>query len=359
MDINLQLRSKNGSKKLLSQIVQNIYNKNPKKNRSIYAEEILNKPVTLDSLSIIPGTFTRKVRVGRGQGSGGRFCGRGNGGQKSLSGFNLPRIFEGGATPFHLTVPQYYGPTEEELERGPEPNPEVVRVSLDRIQLLIDTQRIDSTKPIDLYALKKAGISINSTKHGAGVRITCKSSIPQLTTPNIKIIATSFDRLAIQQIEESGGKVISFFYDPVLTLRSVLRPLSFSLTPIRFTLALTEGLDREEARKLANSPDIPIILPPMAAPTEEQDKLFYFSWKQRGYLNPTVWNEIIQKDEDLKKFFERAVFLPPREGILEKIEKLEEEEERKRKAIFQTYGRVIDPDGKRLHPSEIARYWFI
>lgn len=43
--------------------------------------------------------FKNKKRVGRGISSGnGKTCGRGHKGQKSRSGFNIPKFFEGGQT---------------------------------------------------------------------------------------------------------------------------------------------------------------------------------------------------------------------------------------------------------------------
>ncbi len=45
-------------------------------------------------------------RVGRGMGSKGRFSGRGMNGQKSRSGVNIPKGFEGGQTPLHRKMPK-------------------------------------------------------------------------------------------------------------------------------------------------------------------------------------------------------------------------------------------------------------
>ncbi|ATX33388.1 50S ribosomal protein L15 [Candidatus Carsonella ruddii] len=42
---------------------------------------------------------TKKKRIGRGFSSGkGKTCGRGHKGQKSRSGYNIPKLFEGGQT---------------------------------------------------------------------------------------------------------------------------------------------------------------------------------------------------------------------------------------------------------------------
>lgn len=51
-----------------------------------------------------------KNRVGRGIAAGqGKTAGRGTKGQKSRSGYNLPRKFEGGQTPLILRLPKIRG----------------------------------------------------------------------------------------------------------------------------------------------------------------------------------------------------------------------------------------------------------
>lgn len=51
-----------------------------------------------------------KKRVGRGLSAGqGKTAGRGTKGQKSRSGFNIPRKFEGGQMPFSMRMPKMKG----------------------------------------------------------------------------------------------------------------------------------------------------------------------------------------------------------------------------------------------------------
>ena len=53
---------------------------------------------------------SKKSRVGRGIAAGqGKTAGRGTKGQKSRSGYNLPRKFEGGQTPLILRLPKVRG----------------------------------------------------------------------------------------------------------------------------------------------------------------------------------------------------------------------------------------------------------
>jgi large subunit ribosomal protein L15 len=84
--------------------------------------------------------------------SGGRTNGRGNNGQNARSGGHLPHGFEGGQTPFHLTVPKrgHHNPYQK--------HPTLV--NLERVQHLIDTGRLDAGKPITMFHLRKAGIGI-------------------------------------------------------------------------------------------------------------------------------------------------------------------------------------------------------
>jgi large subunit ribosomal protein L15 len=65
------------------------------------------KELTLAHLAPPPGSRHRKVRVGRGMGSGlGKTAGRGNKGHKSRSGFRYRRGFEGGQMPLHRRIPK-------------------------------------------------------------------------------------------------------------------------------------------------------------------------------------------------------------------------------------------------------------
>ena len=54
------------------------------------------------------GTVKNPKRVGRGIGSGsGKTAGRGHKGQKSRSGGNIPRGFEGGQMPLQQRIPKF------------------------------------------------------------------------------------------------------------------------------------------------------------------------------------------------------------------------------------------------------------
>lgn len=61
----------------------------------------------LSNLHPVPGSQTRRTRVGRGQGSGlGKTSGRGTKGQQSRTGAPIARGFEGGQVPLRRRIPK-------------------------------------------------------------------------------------------------------------------------------------------------------------------------------------------------------------------------------------------------------------
>lgn len=166
-------------------------------------------------------------------------------------------------------------------------------VNLDRIQLLIDTKRIDPARLITPKVLRECGITMKDGIHIGG------RGAAALETP-CKIVANKFTQRAIERIEEVSGVPVAMHFTP-LSLRSVLLPHKIVGT-----------VEKPTGKRL----------PRMAAPVKERDKLYYFSRMNRGYLHPEM-QEIIQKDAQLADFFSRAVIIPPRTGILDKIADLE------------------------------------
>lgn len=63
------------------------------------------------NLHSLPKITQSKKRVGRGIAAGqGKTAGRGTKGQKSRSGHNIPRFFEGGQTKLFARLPKVKGP---------------------------------------------------------------------------------------------------------------------------------------------------------------------------------------------------------------------------------------------------------
>ena len=89
--------------------------------------------------------------MGRGKGSGyGKQSGRGMKGQRRLGGVRLG--FEGGQTPLYRRVPKQY-----ELKKTRFPG-DLLPLNLGRLQLWIDTGRLNPSEVITLKQLHDSGI---------------------------------------------------------------------------------------------------------------------------------------------------------------------------------------------------------
>ena len=135
---------------------------------------------------------TKKIRVGRGIGSGkGKTSGRGVKGQKSRSGVAI-KSFEGGQMPLYRRLPKRgFNPIKKE---------KIAILNLDKIQSLIDTKKIGPDTIIDLESLKKTNIlnkSINKLKILGNGEIKFKV--------NLKVDFAS--KSAKQKIENVGGNI--------------------------------------------------------------------------------------------------------------------------------------------------------
>ena len=93
---------------------------------------------------------SKKIRVGRGIGSGkGKTSGRGVKGQKSRSGVAI-KSFEGGQMPLYRRLPKRgFNPLKKE---------KIAIINLGKIQDLIDNQKLSSTDKINIETFKKLNI---------------------------------------------------------------------------------------------------------------------------------------------------------------------------------------------------------
>lgn len=146
----------------------------------------------LNDLKDNAGSSKNRHRVGRGIGSGkGKTGGRGVKGQKSRSGVAI-NGFEGGQMPLHMRMPK----------RGFN-NPFALKfnaVRLDRLQVAIDSGKLDAKNVIDGKALVASGV-IRRVKDG--VRLIGSG----LKAKKATFIANYASPGAIAAIEELGGKV--------------------------------------------------------------------------------------------------------------------------------------------------------
>jgi large subunit ribosomal protein L15 len=139
-----------------------------------------------------PGAHTKRMRVGRGPGSGkGKTAGRGVKGQKSRSGVAL-NGFEGGQMPLHMRMPKrgFNNPFAKKL----------VEVNLWRIADAIAAGRLDAAKPVDAEALKAAGVIRRARD---GVRLLGEGEVKAKLVLTVHS-ATASARAAI---EKAGGEV--------------------------------------------------------------------------------------------------------------------------------------------------------
>ena len=139
-----------------------------------------------------PGAAKKRMRVGRGPGSGkGKMGGRGIKGQKSRSGVAI-NGYEGGQMPLYQRLPK----------RGfNKPNRKAFAVvNLGLIQKFIDEKKLDASAPITEEALVASGL-IRRVKDG--VRVLAKGEI----TAKANIEVTGASKSAVEAVEKAGGSL--------------------------------------------------------------------------------------------------------------------------------------------------------
>ena len=134
----------------------------------------------------------KKIRVGRGIGSGrGKTSSRGHKGQKSRSGVAI-KSFEGGQMPLYRRLPK----------RGFNPinRSKVAKINLDQLQNFVDKKRVDTSSIINLESLKKNNI-IN--KSYLKFKVLGNGNL----TSKVDIEADFSSVSAKQKIEKLGGVI--------------------------------------------------------------------------------------------------------------------------------------------------------
>ncbi|AKM09607.1 50S ribosomal protein L15 [Croceicoccus naphthovorans] len=138
------------------------------------------------------GARHRRMRVGRGIGSGkGKTSGRGQKGQKSRSGVAV-KGFEGGQMPLHMRLPKrgFNNPFGKDY----------AQVNLGMIQKFIDAGKLDTKNVIDHEALQAAGLARGGKD---GVRLLGKGELT--TKASFKVAGVS--KGAREAVEKLGGSV--------------------------------------------------------------------------------------------------------------------------------------------------------
>ena len=138
------------------------------------------------------GSRKKRMRVGRGIGSGkGKTAGRGGKGQTARSGVRI-KGFEGGQMPLHRRLPKRGFNNIFRVDYA--------EINLDRLQDAIDAKTIDIKAVINAESLVKAGVLRRSK---AGVRVLGRGEIKA----KINIEVHGATKTAIAAIEKAGGSV--------------------------------------------------------------------------------------------------------------------------------------------------------
>ena len=146
----------------------------------------------MTSLNTTGKILKKKIRVGRGIGSGkGKTSGRGMKGQKSRSGVAI-KSFEGGQMPLYRRLPKRGFNSFNNLK--------IAKINLDKIQMFIDKKTLNLTDTINIETLKKLKI-IN--KNSKKLKILGKGDIKHKINIQTDLISKS----ANEKLKKIGGSV--------------------------------------------------------------------------------------------------------------------------------------------------------
>ncbi|WFU19788.1 50S ribosomal protein L15 [Bradyrhizobium sp. CB3481] len=146
----------------------------------------------LSDIADNPGSRKKRMRVGRGIGSGkGKQSGRGGKGQTARSGVRI-KGFEGGQMPMHRRLPKRGFNNIFRLE--------FAEINLDRLQDAIDAKLIDTKETVTAESLVKAGV-IRRAKDG--VRLLGRGELKA----KLAIEVYGASKSAVAAVEKAGGTV--------------------------------------------------------------------------------------------------------------------------------------------------------
>ena len=138
------------------------------------------------------GSRKKRMRVGRGIGSGkGKTAGRGGKGQTARSGVRI-KGFEGGQMPLHRRLPKRGFNNIFRVE--------FAEINLDRIQQAVDSKLIDVKETVNAESLVKSRV-IRRAK--GGVRLLGRGELKAKL--NIEVHGAS--KSAVAAVEKAGGTV--------------------------------------------------------------------------------------------------------------------------------------------------------
>ena len=148
--------------------------------------------MNLDEIRDNPGARKKRMRVGRGIGSGkGKTAGRGVKGQKARTGVAV-KGFEGGQMPLHRRLPKRGFHNIFRLD--------FAEVTLGRIQAAIDAGKLDATAPVTAEALIASGV-LRRAKDG--LRLLGTGALTAKVTVEVAYATKS----ATEAVEKAGGAI--------------------------------------------------------------------------------------------------------------------------------------------------------
>jgi large subunit ribosomal protein L15 len=145
----------------------------------------------LNELSPADGSTKKRMRVGRGVGSGkGKTAGRGVKGQKARSGVAV-NGFEGGQMPIYMRLPKrgFTAPGAKKMSW----------VNLGRIAKAIEAGQLDAANVTE-ETLVASGVVRNARD---GIRLLAKGDAPK----KLNITVTGASKAAVEAVEKAGGSV--------------------------------------------------------------------------------------------------------------------------------------------------------
>jgi large subunit ribosomal protein L15 len=147
----------------------------------------------LNQIAPKPGSTKKRMRIGRGIGSGmGKTGGRGGKGQTARSGVRI-KGFEGGQMPLHRRLPKRgFRNTKFQLR--------LVEINLGRVQEAIDAKKLDAGAVVDAAAMVKAGLMRRAKD---GVRLLGGGELKS----KVSFAVYGASKSAQAAVEKAGGSV--------------------------------------------------------------------------------------------------------------------------------------------------------
>jgi len=153
--------------------------------------------LSVNTLSCIPGSRKKFLRVGRGISAGqGKTCGRGMRGQKSRSGNGggVRPGFEGGQTPLYRRLPKFVGKPHKAHKKT-----EYTLIKLENLN------SVPEGSTVDFDSLFTAG---SVTKSNKGITIHKIIGNGELKVKGLTVKAHAFTESAKAAIEAAGGSCV-------------------------------------------------------------------------------------------------------------------------------------------------------